>query len=161
MADSGGETTLHSLATQCMRETNWNLDQARQRLESLIDENEELRVEALHLGLMTLLSQVSSAQRDSLCRSVAKGTDDVRALRRMADTSYLETWLVYGGKKLGDSSPDDLRKSIQRRAAESETLRTRIAFETAVLKKLKPTTKKVRDDLDEDELRRIAKRVMS
>jgi len=144
-----------------MRDAKWDRDRARKQLESLVGQDTGLHDEVIHIGLITILSQVSSDQRETLCKTAAAGTDDVRALRRMAETSYLETWLVYGGKKLGDASPDDLRKSIQRRTSESETLKSRISFETAVLKALKPTTKRVRDVIDEDELKRIARKVMA
>ena len=149
---------LSGLARELMTAANWDIDRARTQLMARMADDEDLRAEAMRIAADQLLSTVSSGQRHRVfMKAVPAGKDDTRALHRMANQSVLETYLV-GGQRLGDCSPAELRDAISSRKSAAQTHERNAAFLTAVLKKLKPTTKRVRDELNEDDARRLARK---
>lgn len=149
---------LYAVASECMRQANWDSEEALAIMLSRAQLDGDLRRQLLTRGATAILMSVSSGRRSSLV-SVAQGKDDTAALKRQSQILYLETWMVLG-KRLGDASPDDLRKNIAMRSARERTEAQHRTFESAVLKRLKLGTKRVRDSLSEEDIRDIARRTL-
>jgi hypothetical protein len=149
---------LSALGRELMTAANWDIDKARKQLVARARDDEELLVEALRIAADQVLSTISSGRRHQIfTKAVPPGKDDTRALQRMASQSVLDTYLV-GGVRLGDCSPNALREAIHARKSAAQTHERNAAFLAAVLKRLKPATKRVRDELNEDDARRLARK---
>jgi len=145
--------TVSELAREFMQLADWNFDKALKLGLSRSKSEPYVTDQVLRIGWESLLRNVANGQRELLTTRAKVSVDSNARLRQVLRESALDTWLI-AGKPIGTCTADDLRRSIQSREANAETERKRAAFETAVLKKLKPG-KTVRDCWTETDFVRL------
>jgi len=150
--------TARQIAAELMRQADWNIEKALTLALQESRDRPDIAHEVLRAGWLTFFQNVGSAQREALRRKAAVTVDSAARIQRVMQESFLDTWLVLN-MPLRAATADDLRRSIASRKANAETEGKRAAFETAILKKLKPG-KSVGDCWNETDIEQLARKML-
>lgn len=159
--------SARTAAETCFVNSEGDRDAAVDALLALAADDAELATAILRHGAVELIASVDRDGRSArfspaaiVARSQGRvaNADDTAGLRAVANWTIMESWSLWGGKRLGDATAPDLQVSIAKHEAQSAGHQRIARFERSVMLALTRMKKKtVRDAFKPAQLESLLK----